>query len=128
MKVMVHRAMGPALSNEEGDHNATRSASNSSSTNASPEIITVSYSASRASPRSANSGCRFALCSRPRLLPFLFTVASSSWTNPIFRSGEDCRPFNFNSLQASPMARSADAQEGIAAFPASDCRNSAAAE
>jgi hypothetical protein len=91
--------MGPALSNEEGDHNATRCASNSSSTNASPEIITVSHSASRASPRSANSGCRFALCSRPRLLPFLFTVASSSCTNPIFRSGEDCRHFNFNSVQ-----------------------------
>jgi hypothetical protein len=72
MKVMGHRAMGPALSNEEGDHNATRSASNSSSTNASPEIITVSHSISLASPRSANSGCRFALCSRPRLLPFLW--------------------------------------------------------
>jgi hypothetical protein len=27
----------------------------------------------------------------------LFTAASSSFTNPIFRSGEDCRHFNFNS-------------------------------
>jgi putative transposase len=27
----------------------------------------------------------------------LFTAASSSFSNPIFRSGEDCRHFNFNS-------------------------------
>jgi len=26
----------------------------------------------------------------------LFTAASSSFSNPIFRSGEDCRHFNFN--------------------------------
>jgi hypothetical protein len=27
----------------------------------------------------------------------LFTAASSFFSNPIFRSGEDCRQFNFNS-------------------------------
>jgi hypothetical protein len=27
----------------------------------------------------------------------LFTAASSSFSNPIIRSGEDCRHFNFNS-------------------------------
>jgi hypothetical protein len=86
-------------------NNATRSASNSSSTNASPEIITVSHSAARANPRSGSIGCRSALCSRPRLLPFLFTAASSSFSNPIFRSGEDCRHFNFNSYPAISALR-----------------------
>jgi hypothetical protein len=30
-------------------------------------------------------------------LPFLFKAASSSFSDLIFRSGEDCRHFNFNS-------------------------------
>jgi hypothetical protein len=79
-----------------------RSASNSSSTNASPETITVSHNASRANPRSSSIACLSALCSRPRLLPFLFTAASSSFSIPIFRSGEVCRHFNFNSYSGMP--------------------------
>ena len=57
----------------------------------------MSHNAARASPRSGSISCFCALCSRPRLLPFLFTAASSSFSNPIIRSGEDCRHFNFNS-------------------------------
>ena len=48
-------------------------------------------------PAQRQHQCFCALCSRPRLLPFLFTAASSSFSNPIFRSGGDCCHFNFNS-------------------------------
>ncbi len=47
-------------------------------------------------PRSPSRVAQCAL-ERSRLLPFLFTAASSSFSNPIFRSGEDCRHFNFKS-------------------------------
>jgi hypothetical protein len=37
----------------------------------------------------------------------LFTAASSSFSNPIIRSGEDCRHFNFNSYSGIALIKHA---------------------
>jgi hypothetical protein len=61
-----------------------------------PAAITGSYSASRTSPGKCNNSCHCpAAFLSSSLLPFFLTVVSSSLSNPIIRSGEECRHSNF---------------------------------
>ena len=77
-----------------------RSASSTSFTQASPAPITVSYSASPTSPGNRSHSCPgSAAFLISLLLALLLMAASSSFSNPIFRSGEECRHSNLNSFQ-----------------------------
>ena len=61
---------------------------------------TVSYSASRTSPGKRSHSCPLsAAFFTALLLALLLMAASCSFTNPILRSGEECRHSNLNSFQ-----------------------------
>ena len=61
-----------------------------------PSSLTV---ASRKNSLSGRYRCFPPVCSSILLLPVFPMAASSLKTDPIFRSGEDCRHFNFNTFQ-----------------------------
>jgi hypothetical protein len=61
---------------------------------------TMSHSAFRANSLSDKYRGRCPVCSRTFPLPVFLMAASSSYTNPIIRSGENCRHSNFNSYPA----------------------------